>query len=301
MKSRHISIIAVALLLAAFCSSCTVASSGEKDKLTRKGMVIYQYYQYNTFCVLRNYADWGFKLNAWLATPEANRREIEMKYFPNHRIYKDGENIYGLYKGNVLEYTINTQGHALSDVNADWIITWKNDVVNYREYENTQSFSQDLNEMHITHVADASRNAWNVTIADEDSAQSYLNIVVEPEGAGEYIAESLFEWNFSITGSGCYKFVQDIWQEYKNVENETCLQFNIEESMPWCCNYDIIAENRCPYYQYHWRGGKVALVASNNKGESVPVYAMFKGIYNIAITYKDVTEIWNIEEERDLY
>lgn len=300
MKTRNIYVVVVALLLSAFCSSCVVDNTDGKDRLTRKGMVMYQYYQFNTFRVIKDYVDLGFKLNAWLALPDSARRDIEMKYFPNTKIFQERTGVYGLYENAKLVYTINTNGYALSDADADWVISWKDDPAANNGEPCAQSFTEGAHELHITHVDDATRNAWQVRLADPDSAHSYIDIVVEPEGGGEYIAESLFEWSFSITGSGCYTFRQNIWEKNKPSEYKTYLQFNIEETMPWMCNYDAIGPSSYIYGTYHFRGGKVALNATNHKGESLPVYAAFKGIYDVAITYKDVTEIYNVEE-RDYY
>ena len=148
-------------------ANCTIREGEMAGAATQRGYEIYKTCESNTLYFIDNKVDICFKLNAWLEADSSLKDLLEDKWFPNYKIRKMSDGMYGLYAGADLAYSIETGNLPLSDPSAQWILSWRGterDLPNYydRPYALTTSFIQGTQELHVDHTD--STNSWHVTI-----------------------------------------------------------------------------------------------------------------------------------------
>ena len=276
-------------------ANCTVREGEMAGAHTQRGFEIYKSCEFNTLNFIYNKVDICFKFNAWLEADSALKDLLEDKFFPEYKLRKAEDGIYGLYNGVEQVFIIETGGKPLSDPNAQWILSWKgtdNDL-NRQNYGNdlpslASSFIKGTMELHVDH-ADTAGNSWHVSIVDQDSLNAFLDLnIVSPM---RLMPQTLFDDDFTVTGTGKFYFLEGrIWSDnggQTGWQHQTFLAFDIKSPMQFVFTYD----------DNSFHGGAIGLVASNLSGETLPVNAEFKGPYNVAITYKNQTQIWNVNTE----
>ena len=273
-------------------ANCTIREGEMAGAATQRGYEIYKTCESNTLYFIDNKVDICFKLNAWLEADSSLKDLLEDKWFPNYKIRKMSDGMYGLYAGADLAYSIETGNLPLSDPSAQWILSWRGterDLPNYydRPYALTTSFIQGTQELHVDHTD--STNSWHVTIAGVDSSDAFLDLNIVT--LSRLMPQSLIDDDFTVTGTGKFEFLEGrIWKDgdYSGWQHHTCLSFDIKEPM----------QNFFAYEGLDWNGGKMDLEASNENGDKLSVNAEFKGPYNLRITYKGKVQIWNVNTEQ---
>ena len=288
----YLGILLSAMLL--LFANCTIREGEYAGAATQRGFQIYKTCEYNTIEFIDKYVDICFNLNTWIEADSSFKYLIEDKWFPNYKIRNVGDGIYGLYANANLVYTIETGNLPLTDPNAKWVLSWNerdnnNGYSNYGQIALANSFRSGSQELHIDNLGTTAENSWHVTIAEQDSSESFLDLtLVTPKHT--IMQQSVMEDDFTVTGTGKFLFLEGrLWSngEPAGWEHHTYLSFEIQAPMQFVFAY----EGR------GFHGGKMDLEASNLNGDKLPVGAQFKGPYNIEITYKDKTQIWNINTE----
>ena len=267
---------------------------------TQRGYNIYRACQNYSIFYLKNKVDLFFKFNAWYTAGAQTRKTIKAKWFPQYDIVEKEPGLFNFYDVmNRYEFvfSIHTHKKKLTEEDAHWTMGWwsgedtpENRAIFWPEEDVLMSSSfrgSGWLEMHIERAESeiAADLCWRVTLAESDSLHSFIDWRVDLQSA--VMPQTLFESDFCVSGSGCYKYVEN-WYNASRGDYETYLKYEIQNPMCWYFATGNI-DDLC------WYGGAMDLEAFNSQGNTLPVKAEYVSPQNVKITYKGVSQVWNVQ------
>lgn len=284
---RKLQYILVILIVA--CVGCGKDNHG---MLTNRGKTICGSWHMGTAIVMEDIINPAFHFNAWLNGNEHVRRAIEDNYFPDLRIRQDGESIYGVYHNAQLLLRINTQGTNIDAEGAQWILTcfYSGSEFSYYGHPYVLPDFTDVKgakEMTISYLGNYQ---WGIE-AHEDSFDG-VNINWTLAAATASTPLDLYSDKFILTGDGSYRFSSlSRWHD-EGEQDPTPITMTYTIEHPMYQNFNDILQ---------WSSGQISITASMQDKEDVNVSATVLAPKHIEITYKGITERWEMDFDEYYY
>ena len=269
MKKNIIIIIAIAL-------ACTSCYREERGKLTQRGKEIHDSWMIYTQEIIEKTIVPTFQMDAWINGNDSIRRFIEDTYFPYLRIREEATNEFALYDGVQKILTVNTNGSALGDDGASWVININNARTYESDYGQIPMFLAYPPQWQML-VNKTNDQQWNISL---DSTRSYgsecnWQLALPASDTLVYFSQQAF----SLAGNGTFKYAGDVY-----------LRYTIDETLQH-------QGDKLP-----WNRGIVSMIArfidpetNEIPTDDIHVKAEYIGD-GIRITYRDVTETWDFDK-----
>ncbi|MBQ9436552.1 MAG: hypothetical protein IJU33_10565 [Bacteroidales bacterium] len=299
----------IKLVLSFFCLLCVLAGCWRQEDTvpdTQRGYNIYRACQTWSIFYITNKVDLMMKFNSWYVANNQERNTIKNKWFRQYDIVEIEHGVFSFYDMmNRYEYafSINTQGKSMADEDSHWTYRWysgnaspKNQAIGYwwdKDMIICSSFRGcGWVDLHVDReVSDMPLElCWRVSMAEKDSLHSFIDWRLDLQSAE--MPQTLFEGDFYISGSGCYKYVENYNSAWHvDCETETYLKYEIRSPMCWYASIGNV-DDLC------WYGGSMDLEAFDLQGNALPVKAEYVKPKNVKITYKGVSQVWNVQSGR---
>ena len=269
MKKNTIVLFVAITILIGF-SSCKIESGDDLNgNVTEKGFELCHYWDNNLNAEVISTIEKAFNLNAYIVAPEGSKTLIEDLYFPYYKIRQIDSTQWTLIEQQATRYSFKTNGKALSEIGAQWIIT------SYRNSDAPQLEVLNSYAIECTGVS-----TWHITTTNSDPF--YVNYTLTTDT----MVETLTSEPYTLEGSS--------FQYYSTYYAYASYDSNYEN------NADIFIDATItePIHKtaQGYSSGKINLKATNDANQEMETTAEFYRqnpvVYKVKITYKGVTESW---------
>lgn len=269
MKKYIIIIIAITLV----CVGCYREKRG---KLTQRGKEIHDSWLMYSQEMIEKTIVPVFQMDAWIGGNDSIRRIIEDNYFPYLRVREEATNEFAFYDGAQKILTVNTNGYALADNGASWLVSINNARTYESDYGQIPMFLAYPSQWRLF-ISKTGNQQWNISLDTTRSMGSKCDWKLGLPANDTIVYFSQQE--FSLAGNGTFKYAGDVY-----------LRYHIDETLQHQGN------------QYPWNRGVVSMIARFIDPETneipiddIHVKAEYTGD-GIKITYRNITETWEFEK-----
>lgn len=208
-------------------SLCAVICSGcwKHGMHADNGNDIFNSWKNSTQAVLNETVNLAFISNAWINGDDDTRRFIEDIYFPDTRIRHEGGNEYGIYRGTQQLLLINTGGKTIDEDDANWLITRYSNYDQYYSDGIRPVFLGSYNHTRLN-ISRQGIDKWTVKLDSVTCSGSTTDwTITVPDNE---IPVSLFNTNFTLSGSGVYLFDGSAYfDNYHHVQSPVTMRYEI--------------------------------------------------------------------------
>lgn len=270
MKRLIFIIIAIALV-------CIACNREKRNMHTRRGKEIHNSWYNATRQIINTDVIPAFHLDAWINAPnDSVRYLIEDQFFPYYKIRQEETNVYAIYNGPYKEFTVNTFGKSLGEDGSNWLVSKYNLQYLDLSYAIEGGVLPDVFYFYESEKIHISKNGdqWRFQMDSSENYGSYCDMNIKPLDNSDNILFNKEKYNLS--GNGLFEY-----------DDQVYLLFDIQKTIL----------NDQLYYAsgYYFIDGIVQLMAQQENSDDIHVKAEYRSNSQIAITYRNVTEYWNVE------
>ena len=219
------------------------------------GYDIFNSWNTSTKAILDETVNFAFISNAWINGNDSVRKRIENLYFNTNNIRYEGGDKYGIYRGTKQLLVINTGGKTIDDANANWLITRYSNYDQYYSSGIKPVFLGNYNHTQLN-IRNIGNNKWSVKLDSLNSSGSAIDWIIAVPG--DQTPVSLFDVNYSLSGSGVFLFDGTTNFDHHDVQSPVTMHYEIVNPL------QQTTSNECKF-----KSGMVDIIVSKENYEDL--------------------------------